>query len=137
MRRSLQVIFAVATIAFMVPLAFQLFANEYPIMAFYTHRESYEPGLAYLDDMETLQRYLDNESILQSIMDDSGEVIDKEQYVRLVDKTLKDRFYHGYSHYSWWHNYMAYLAGKFVWSDLSAIVLPDDILKYPHAACSQ
>jgi hypothetical protein len=27
--------------------------------------------------------------------------------------------------------------GEFVWSHLSAIVLPEDILKYPMAACSQ
>ncbi len=32
---------------------------------------------------------------------------------------------------------MAALTGKFIWSDLSAIVLPDDLLRYPMAACSQ
>ncbi|MDP2337800.1 MAG: hypothetical protein Q8N05_15410, partial [Bacteroidota bacterium] len=27
--------------------------------------------------------------------------------------------------------------GKFIWYDLSAIVIPDDIMQYPMAACSQ
>ena len=34
-------------------------------------------------------------------------------------------------------NWMAALAGATVWDHLSAIVLPDDILKYSMAACSQ
>lgn len=49
---------------------------------------------------------------------------------------VRRRFYHGYSHYSLQENWLAAFSGL-LWNDLSAIVKPDDILKYPMAACSQ
>lgn len=59
------------------------------------------------------------------------------EFVNYIAFTISRRFYHGYSYYSGKDNWIADLAGKFVWSHLSAIVVPDDILKHPHAACSQ
>jgi len=58
-------------------------------------------------------------------------------YVELLASVVRKRFYHGYSFYSYSDNWMATMAGKIIWSDLSAIVLPDDIMKHPMAACSQ
>lgn len=67
----------------------------------------------------------------------AGQSKQSLDYVRFLSKTFSDRFYHGYSHYSFQDNWIAYLSGKIIWSHLSAIVLPDDILKHPQAACSQ
>lgn len=62
---------------------------------------------------------------------------DTLQYANLLAKVVRKRFYHGYSSYSVQENWLASVAGATIWYDLSAIVLPDDILKYPFAACSQ
>lgn len=58
-------------------------------------------------------------------------------YADIVGNLLRNRFYHGYCYYSLQENYLAALAGALVYRNLDAIVLPDDILKYPMAACSQ
>ncbi len=59
------------------------------------------------------------------------------RYATVLATTIRNRFYHGYSHYSLQENWLAALAGYLIREDLSAIVIPDDILKYPMAACSQ
>jgi hypothetical protein len=58
-------------------------------------------------------------------------------FVHYIGKVISLRFYHGYSYYSQNDNWIAFLAGKFIWQDLSAIVIADDIMKHPSAACSQ
>ena len=58
-------------------------------------------------------------------------------YAEVLTHLVKNRFYHGYSHYAIHENWVAVLFGAYVWDHLSAIVIPDDILKYPMAACSQ
>lgn len=58
------------------------------------------------------------------------------QKVDAVDSFLRLRFFHSYSEYTFRQNWLAYLAG-FVWGDLRQPVLPDDILNYRRAACSQ
>jgi hypothetical protein len=59
------------------------------------------------------------------------------EYASLVGEVVSKRFFHGYSHYATGQNWLAALAGKYVWWDLSALVRPDDIMKYPMGACSQ
>jgi hypothetical protein len=58
-------------------------------------------------------------------------------YSELLAATIRKRFYHGYSYYATTDNWLAWLAGKFLWDHLHAIVLPEDIMKHPMAACSQ
>jgi hypothetical protein len=61
-----------------------------------------------------------------------------QEFPELAAKLVKQRFYYqGYSHYSARDNAIIYLLGRWIWIDLSAVVIPDDILKYPYAACSQ
>ncbi len=50
---------------------------------------------------------------------------------------LRYRFYHGYANYDLSENWIAFLSGQLFWYHLKAIVIPDDILKHPMAACSQ
>ena len=58
-------------------------------------------------------------------------------YNEIITETIKQRFRHGYCHYGFNDNWVASLAGKLVWRDLSAIVDPNDIIKYENASCSQ
>ncbi len=58
-------------------------------------------------------------------------------YANYLDSLISERFYHAYSTYSIKENWIAYLAGKYIWYDLAAIVTPEDIMKHPMAACSQ
>jgi hypothetical protein len=67
----------------------------------------------------------------------AGQQRQSLDYVRFLSRTFSERFYHGYSFYSFQDNWIAWLSGKMIWDDLSAIVLPNDILKHPQAACSQ
>lgn len=59
-----------------------------------------------------------------------------EQFELLV-KLIRQRFVHAYSVYGMQENWIAVLAGRLIWRDLSAKVIPDDILKGDAAACSQ
>jgi hypothetical protein len=82
---------------------------------------------------------------LQSIPDllcyaDSALGVEARQsraYSELLTALIRKRFYHGYSYYSAGDNWLAWLGGIAVWDHLHAIVLPDDIMKHPMAACSQ
>ena len=58
-------------------------------------------------------------------------------YNEIITLKIKQRFRHGYSHYALNENWIACLSGYFIWRDLSAIVDPEDLMKYPNAACSQ
>ncbi len=61
------------------------------------------------------------------------------EYWNNVAKNLRQKFYHGYSAYTLQENWVAALAGYFFSPKIyfQYIVSPDDIMKYPMAACSQ
>jgi hypothetical protein len=58
-------------------------------------------------------------------------------YYNYIAEIVRKRFYHGYSRYTMSDNPVAALAGRYVWDHLSAIVIADDIMKHPMAACNQ
>jgi len=93
--------------------------------------EKYDAGLAYLTSIDHATRWLDSTAAVRGIKPSSRD------YVDLADSLIRLRFVHGYSHYRPSDDYLSYLLGRLVWSDLSAIVEPDDILKFNRAACSQ
>ncbi len=62
---------------------------------------------------------------------------DTARYIGCLDSLLQLNFVHGYSHYSFGDNYVAHLLGRGVWSDIGAIVIPDDIMKQSSGSCSQ
>jgi hypothetical protein len=82
---------------------------------------------------------------LQSIPDllcyaDSALGVEARQsleYSELLTALIRKRFYHGYSYYAAGNNWIAWMAGTVLWDHLHALVIPDDILKHPMAACSQ
>ena len=57
-------------------------------------------------------------------------------YYDYIADIVRKRFYHGYSYYNMADNPLVFLAGKY-WSNLSAVVIADDVMKHPMAACSQ
>ncbi len=61
----------------------------------------------------------------------------KLEQFELLTKLIRQRFIHAYSVYGMQENWIAVLAGRLIWRDLSAKVIPDDILKGDAAACSQ
>lgn len=94
--------------------------------------EAYESSLAgRLQSVDAILRFTDSLTVAQNIKPGTLE------YGVMLNRVVKWRFYHGYSHYSLSQNWIAAFCGKYIWNDLSAIVVPDDILKYPMAACSQ
>ncbi|MGV3631019.1 MAG: hypothetical protein ACO1O6_07425 [Bacteroidota bacterium] len=59
-------------------------------------------------------------------------------FMELASDIVRMRFYYnGYAFYNADEDIVLYLLGKFVWDDFAAIVIPDDIMKKEHAACSQ
>jgi hypothetical protein len=93
--------------------------------------ENYDPDLAYLTSVDQATRWLDSIAAVRGFRPSSRD------YVDLADSLIRLRFVHGYSYYRPSDDYISYLLGRLLWSDLAAIVEPDDILKFDHAACSQ
>src|ERR1700694_317505 len=92
-------------------------------------QEAYDPALyQQLQNMDALLQYIDRNYT------GNRNSFDFPNYMGTV---ISRRFYHDYSYYSTADNWIAALAGKFIWKDLAAPVLPDDILKHPNASCSQ
>ncbi len=119
----------------------QLFGQSNPLTQFdhnepvYDHIEQYDPSLARLNSIDKLRKYCD------SLYQASGFTGHQDQFIRdytgIVSSVIRKRFFFGYSYYGFNSNYMALLMSKATIHGLSAIVIPDDILKYPFAACSQ
>lgn len=104
--------------------------NKQP--GYYLGTESFDPSLSRLNSINTLIDFCDSLNGGQKI-----KPTDSAQYANMVARVIRYRFVHGYTWYHLGHNYVATLLAPMVHSDLSAIVVPDDILKYPKAACSQ
>jgi len=96
--------------------------------------EDFNPQLANrIKSLAKLENYIDSVIELRS----KTTQVNTELNVDVINSTVRMRFFHGYSHYSLRENWLAALSGKLIWYDLSAIVIADDILQYPMAACSQ
>lgn len=61
---------------------------------------------------------------------------DSLAYANLMARTLRMRFYHGWSQYGFKDNWVLYLISP-LHEHALGIVEPNDILKYPEALCSQ
>lgn len=101
----------------------------------YNGRELFDPSLARLSSIDKLTEYCD--SIYKKKIAENPTATFEETYPPIASFAVRNRFYHGYSSYSVNDNYMALALEPFTGKWMSAIVLPDDIMKYPYAACSQ
>lgn len=102
----------------------------------YNHLEEYEPALQRLNSISALANYCDS---IYSEKNSRREAIRfDEAFPEIAVNSVRKRFYHGYSFYGFNDNFMAMTLSSLVnIKGLSAIVIPDDILKFPYAACSQ
>lgn len=98
----------------------------------YNSQEEYDPSLRRLNSISKLTAYCD--SLFDVGQQQSSNSV---SYPEIATDVIRKRFYHGYSLYGLNKNYMAMALSKMSIPGLSAIVVPDDILKYPFAACSQ
>ncbi len=101
----------------------------------YNKVEDYDPALQRLNTLDKLEAYCD--SIYRQNNQGQLTIRDDGTYPEIASAVVRNRFYHGYSVYGFSNNFMAMLFSQISIEGLSAIVLPDDILKYPFAACSQ
>jgi hypothetical protein len=91
--------------------------------------ESFDPTLyQQIKSVDDLVNYIDKSYKGQKKTTD---------FLNYIASIISLRFYHGYSYYTNHDNWLAAVSGQLLWNDLSAIVLADDILKHPNAACSQ
>ncbi len=94
--------------------------------------DEFDPSLSFINSMSRLENYV-------NILYKQGNYAanDPAAYAELASDVVKKRFYHGVSRYGAGRNYIAAVTASFTDTDVDAIVLPDDILKYPYALCSQ
>ena len=88
--------------------------------------ESFDPTLQSVTSVDAAVGYVLGETTLRS----------PAALAAATDEFVRRRFFHDFSKLRVRDDWLAYLAG-FVWGNLRVPVLPDDILRYPQAACSQ
>lgn len=102
----------------------------------YNNREEYDATLQRLNSMEKLTDYCD--SLYENVAFHSTDIRYESAYAELASSVVRKRFYHGYSEYGMNNNFMAtFLSSAISMNGLNAVVIPNDILKFPYAACSQ
>lgn len=82
-------------------------------------------------------RFQSVESIVYYVQKHTYNENDEKQKLEILTKIVRQRFHHAYAVYGMQDNWLAVLAGRFIWKDLVAKVIPDDILKDEVASCSQ
>lgn len=138
---ALQFILFLAFNFFLLIAGYQLVQSSSPLYASskddpeFSRMEDYNPSLTRLNTVNKLSAYCD--SLYQEKAVDGTPVKFEEAFPELVSSVVRNRFYHGYSLYNSSTNFMAVALSGISIKGLKAIVIPDDILKYPFAACSQ
>ncbi|HMK25849.1 MAG TPA: hypothetical protein VK483_07435 [Chitinophagaceae bacterium] len=119
----------------------QVFGDSNPLskldykVPVYNNVEEYDPSLARLNSIDKLVKYCDSLYLVTVSTNNEDEI--KKDYTDIVSSVVRKRFYHGYSYYGVSRNYMSLLLSKLTIPGLDAVVIPDEILKYSFAACSQ
>ncbi len=108
---------------------------DYPNMWVYNKVEAYDPALIRLNSLKKFEEYCD--SIYKENIAHEAPVEFEKIYTDIVSTAVRNRFYHGYSYLGLNNNYFAFLISKVTMKGYSAPVIPDDILRFPYAACSQ
>ncbi len=101
----------------------------------YNQKEEFDPALLRLNTLNSLEEYCD--SLYGALHADNNIDQFEQNFTNLVSSVVRNRFYHGYSYYGFNNNYIAAIFSNLTQSGYSATVIPDDILSYPYAACSQ
>jgi hypothetical protein len=130
LKNTRSIILLLLFVASLTPIFLGLFESKEIIKV--PPNESYEPQLSRLDNIPKLTNYID------SVVDQKKIAkTDTLQFVLTATEVVKQRFHYGFSNYTFATNWPAYVGGKLIWSHLSAVVDPDDILKHSEGLCSQ
>jgi hypothetical protein len=121
------IVFLIITLLPFVISGFKTIKNSNP------KPELFKIELSQFKSISDLTAYIDSIYTVKY----SKEKMDTAAYVNICSEIIQHRFYHGQSNYSINENWIALICGKLFWSHLSAIVIPDDILNYNEALCSQ
>lgn len=87
--------------------------------------------------LSVAEKFTSVDNLYLHLLTHTRDTSNKYLLLQNAETLLKKRFVHAYSVYSFNENWIAVLAGKLIWRNLSAKVIPDDILKGNAAACSQ
>jgi hypothetical protein len=101
--------------------------SEHPV---YNKVEKFSPSLSTINTVDKLERYVDMLAVQKNIP------IPSVEYCILLENTVSQRFYHGFSHYKLNENWIAAVI-QLPGTGTSCKVQPNDILKNENAACSQ
>jgi hypothetical protein len=93
--------------------------------------EEFDASLLYIRSINQLIAHVDS-------LNSSSDIIitDSLNYANLMARTLRMRFVHGWSKYTWKNNWALALLNP-LHPHIMGIVKPDDILNYSDALCSQ
>ena len=72
----------------------------------YDHKEEYDESLSALNSVVKLDQHIDSILLSKKIVSQSYESVAE------ISNTIKNRFYHGYSHFSFPQNWIAVVSGK-------------------------
>jgi hypothetical protein len=93
--------------------------------------ENFDPSLSYINSIHTLEQYVDSAAASLQAATNSFE------YILAAETAIKNRFYHGFSHFTLNENWIAALSGKYIEEGLACKVQPEKIIQQSNAACSQ
>lgn len=130
MKNTRSIILNLLFITSLTPLCLRVFEKKHVVAV--PNNESYDKALNRLDDIGKLTSYVDSIVGTKNISSD-----DTLAFVLAATEIVKKRFHYGFSNYTLADNWAAFLGGKLIWSHLSAIVEPNDILKHTEGLCSQ
>ena len=97
----------------------------------YDHKEQFDPRLSYLNSINKLEAYIDSNERSGHYSPNSID------YVVTISQAIRNRFYHGFSHFSLNENWIAAFSEKVIGYGLASKVRPEDIMHHSYAACSQ
>ncbi len=124
-----------------VVFGLRLLKGNNPLTAFdnkpsvYNQKEDFDPSLLRINTLNKMDEYCD--SLYGALYADNNIDQFEQNFTNLVSNVVRNRFYHGYSYYGFNNNYLAAIFSKLTQNGYAATVIPDDILSYPYAACSQ
>ena len=96
-----------------------------------------KPKQAEQFQLAVAEKFTSVDNLYLYLLTHTRDTANKYLLLQNAENLLKKRFVHAYSVYSLRENWIAVVAGKLIWRNLSAKVIPDDILKGNGAACSQ
>ncbi|MEO5500910.1 MAG: hypothetical protein ABIR31_05655 [Ginsengibacter sp.] len=96
----------------------------------YNHKEEFDSSLKSIKTLQKLSEAADHIN--------QGKYSNKSfEYALIVSKILRERFYHGFSQYRFSENFIAVSTDYLLNNNISCLVDPEEIMKYPYAGCSQ